>query len=152
MGLMAPERCRGLILESFHYVRRKIASRKFFEAMAEAPESFGERVSAVLAREHGEDYWQELVKTEGRTWLEIAKLADGGREDLFEGKLGELKVPAVFMHGARDPRTDPGELASVQEALPGAVIRMIEAGEHCPHNESGASEEFTGKLVQALKG
>lgn len=152
MGLMAPERCRGLILEAFHYARRKISSRSFFEAMATAPESFGERVCAVLAREHGEGYWQELVKTEGRTWLEIAKLADGGCEDLYEGRLGELEIPVTFIHGARDPRTDPEEFAAVHKALPQAAIRMIEAGEHCPHNEKNAAEEFTGELVKALGG
>jgi 3-oxoadipate enol-lactonase len=150
MGLMAPERCRGLILEAFHYFRRKIASRAFFQAMVSAPESFGERVSAVLAHEHGESYWRELVQTEGSTWLEIAKLADLGSEDLYDNRLGELNMPAVFIHGARDPRTDPGELAAVQNALPAAQIRLIEAGEHCPHNESSAAAEFTCELVQAL--
>jgi pimeloyl-ACP methyl ester carboxylesterase len=151
MGLMAPERCRGLILEAFHYSRRKIGSRDFFETMVSAPESFGERVSAVLAHEHGESYWRELLQTEGRTWLEITKLGDTGSEDLFDGRLGELRVPAVFIHGAHDPSTDPGELAAVQNALPAAAIRMIEAGEHCPHNESKAAAEFAEELTQALE-
>jgi pimeloyl-ACP methyl ester carboxylesterase len=118
--------------------------------MVSAPESFGERVSTVLAREHGEDYWRELVQSEGSTWLEIARMADSGTEDLFNGELSELLVPTVFIHGARDPRTDPGELEAVQNALPSARIRMIEAGGHCPHNESNAAEEFTHELVQAL--
>lgn len=150
MALMAPERCRGLILEAFHYSRRKVNSRSFFEDMVAAPEGFGERVSSVLAHEHGEDYWRELVQTEGSTWLEIAKMADSGTEDLFNGRLGELLVPTVIIHGARDPRTDPGELETVQNALPSARIRMIEAGAHCPHNESNAAEEFTHVLLQAL--
>ena len=150
MGFIAPERCRGLILEAFHYARRKINSQAFFETMVSAPESFGERVSSVLAREHGEDYWQELVRTEGRTWLEIAKMADSGTEDLFNGRLVELVVPTVFIHGAGDPRTDPGELEAVHNALPSAGIRMIEAGGHCPHNEGNAAEGFTHELLQAL--
>ncbi len=150
MGLLAPDRCRILILESFHYFRRKVASREFFQAMVSAPESFGDRVSAVLAREHGEDYWRELVQAEGATWLEIAKMADAGCEDLFDGRIGELKVPTVFMHGARDPRTDPGELAAVQVALPTAEIRIIKTGEHCPHAEKNAAADFTDNLVHAL--
>ncbi len=150
MGLIAPERCRGLVLEAFHFARRKVASRSFFEAMVSAPESFGARVSAVLSREHGEDYWRELVQTEGRAWLEIAKMADAGGEDLFDGRLGELSIPAVILHGAHDPRTDPGELAAVKNAFPPAEIRLIEAGEHCPHNESKAAADFESKLLQAL--
>lgn len=148
IGLIAPARCQGLILEAFHYSRRKVASRSFFEAMTSAPDSFGERVSAVLAREHGENYWRELVQTEGSTWLEIAKTT--GEEDLFNGRLGQLTVPAVFIHGAHDPRTDPGELATLRNAFPVAEIRMIEVGEHCPHNESNAATEFTFELLQAL--
>jgi pimeloyl-ACP methyl ester carboxylesterase len=150
MGLIAPQRCRGLIMEAFHYARRKIASRSFFEDMVSAPESFGERVSALLAHEHGENYWRELVQTEGKTWLEIAKLADTGSEDLYDGRLGELKVPSVFIQGARDPRTDPGELAAVQYALPSAELRIVEAGEHCPHTESKAAPEFERELLRAL--
>jgi len=150
LGLLAPERCRGVIMESFHYFRRKVASREFFQAMMCAPESFAERVSAVLARDHGEEYWRDLVKSEGATWLEIAKLADTGSQDLFEGRLSELRVPAVFIHGASDPRTDPGELAAVRAALPAAEIRIIKAGEHCPHTEKNAAMDFTNNLLQAL--
>jgi len=150
MGLIAPDRCRGLILESFHYFRSKVSSREFFQTMVSSPESFGARISAVLACEHGEDYWRELMQIEGKTWLEIAKQADAGYKDLFDGRLGELRVPSVFIHGARDPRTDPGELAAVQAALPAAEIRIIKTGEHCPHTEKSAAADFTNNLVQAL--
>lgn len=150
MGLLEPDRCRGIILEAFHYSRRKIKSRAFFETMVSAPEKFGERVAGVLAHEHGEEYWRELLKIEGNTWLEIAKMADSGTEDLFDGRLGELAVPAIFLQGARDPRTDPGEFAAVQGALSCAEIGIIEAGEHCPHNESNAAQEFSERLVHAL--
>lgn len=150
MGLLKPDRCCGLILEAFHYLRRKINSRAFFETMVSTPEKFGERVAGVLAHEHGEEYWRELLKIEGNTWLEIAKMADSGTEDVFDGRLRELKVPTVFLQGARDPRTDPGEFAAVQAALPRAEISIIEAGEHCPHNEGKAAAEFTERLVHAL--
>jgi pimeloyl-ACP methyl ester carboxylesterase len=150
MGLMRPERCRGLVLEAFHYNRRKSVSREFFETMIAAPESFGERICGVLAHEHGEGYWRELLQTEGRTWLEIAELADSGAEDVYDGRLGELKVPTVLLQGARDPRTDPGEIDAVRQALPSADIRLISNGEHCPHSESKAAEEFTRELTWAL--
>jgi len=177
MGLMRPERCRGLILEAFHYHRRKIDSRAFFETMASAPESFGEHVAAVLAREHGESYWRELVQTEGRTWLEIAKLAESGLAesglaeskpaqsgsaesgsaqatsgtvDLFNGTFPELRVPTFILQGAHDPRTDPGEMEAVQQALPAAHLRVIALGEHCPHSESKAAPQFEVELLKAL--
>jgi len=150
IGLMASERCRGLVLEAFHYFRRKSDSRSFFESMIFDPESFGQRVCAVLAHEHGDPYWRELLKQEGTTWLQIAKVADSGTEDLYDGRLGELKVPTSFLHGARDPRTDPGEFDAVHSSLPSAEIRMIENGQHCPHNESAVAEVFTEELLKVL--
>ena len=150
MGLMRPERCHGLVLEAFHYFRRKVESRTFFETMVSSPEDFGERVCAILAHEHGEPYWRELLKQEGATWLEIAKVAQCGTEDLFDGRLRELKVPTYFLHGARDPRTDPGEFEAVHIALPSAEIHMIENGQHCPHNESAVVETFTAELLKVL--
>ncbi len=54
MGLAAPERVGGLILEATHLFRRKPASRPFFELMRDNPEGLGERVTGVLAREHGD--------------------------------------------------------------------------------------------------
>ena len=150
MGLMHPERCRGLVLEAFHYNRGKTASRMFFETMVSNPESHGERVCSVLAREHGEGYWRELLQAEGRTWLEIAKLAGCEAEDLYDRRLCELTVPTVLIHGALDPRTDPGEIDAVRRELPSADIRLIANGEHCPHSESKATDEFTEELTRAL--
>jgi pimeloyl-ACP methyl ester carboxylesterase len=150
LGLMAPQRCLGLILEAFHYDRAKPNSRAFFEAMATSPESLGERVSTILAQEHGEDYWRELLREGGQAWLDIARSTGPGHEDLYDGRLSELSVPAVFVHGARDPRTEPGELDRVRHELPAAVMHVIPEGGHSPHSESASAEEC-GRLVrQAL--
>ena len=131
LGLTAPERCRGLILEALHYFRDKPGSRAFFEAMASAPESFGAGVAKVLANEHGEPYWRQLMRSEGQVWLDLARSAWGPQHepqlrvlgwgdacrDLYDGRLSELTVPTLIVHGARDPRTEPGELDAVRSEL-----------------------------------
>jgi pimeloyl-ACP methyl ester carboxylesterase len=150
MGLMRPERCRGIVLEAFHYARRKVLSQEFFEQMVSRPESFGERISAILAHEHGEPYWRELLQAEGRTWLEICALAGEKGEDLYDGRFGALRPPVAVIHGAGDPRTDEGEMEAMQRALPAATIRLIGEGGHCPHGESRAAAEFTAQLMRAL--
>lgn len=61
--------------------------------------------------------------------------------DLYDGRLGELKVPVTFVHGRHDPRTEPGEMERVQETLPGAEMRFIENGRHSPHSESASWQE-----------
>ena len=63
------------------------------------------------------------------------------KQDLYDGKLGELRVPSLFLHGSRDPRTEPGEMEAVREQLPDARIEIIEGGAHSPHSESAASDE-----------
>src|SRR5882762_4114893 len=71
MGLSRPDRLRALIVEAAHFFRRKPASREFFETMMRDPDGLGERVTSVLAREHG-DRWRDLIRTNGDAWLRIA--------------------------------------------------------------------------------
>jgi 3-oxoadipate enol-lactonase len=141
MGLADPARYSGLILEAFHYYRVKPGSHDFFETMASSPDGLGPRVTAALAADHGEDYWRELIVNNGRAWLEIAELSFNEKQDLYEGRLHDLKVPTIFIHGSRDPRTEPGELDAVHNQLPKVPIHIIEEGGHSPHSESQAAPE-----------
>lgn len=150
LGITVPERCFGLIMEAFHYDREKPRSRAFFEGMASDPASVGGRVTEVLKREHGEPYWRELIRSEGQAWLDIARSAAGNGKDLFDGRLAQLEVPAVFIHGAEDPRTEPWELAAVRRELPAALVQIIKNGGHSPHSESASAAEFTRLLRKTL--
>jgi 3-oxoadipate enol-lactonase len=157
LGLTAPDRCLGLILEAFHYYRDKPNSRAFFEAMASAPESFGGSVGRVLSNEHGEPYWRELIRSEGRVWLDIAQNAsDAGKDkgqskakDLYDGGLSKLSVPVLFIHGARDPRTEPGELDAVRREMPAGLMHIIQSGGHSPHSEEASAAEC-GRVVSGV--
>jgi pimeloyl-ACP methyl ester carboxylesterase len=150
LGLMAPNRCLGLVLEAFHYDRQKLHSREFFETMVSEPDSLGERVAEVLEREQGESYWRELLRCEGQTWLDIARSATPRRRDLFDGTLSNLHVPTVVIHGAKDPRTEPWELDAVARELPTAESHVIASGGHSPHSESASAPEFSALLQLAL--
>src|SRR5207237_1445730 len=100
MGLTAPSRFSGLILEAFHYMCAKTGSRDFFQTMVSAPENFGERVYKTLESEYGDRYWRNILEYGGRAWLRII---EGGKEkDLYGGRLSKLSVPALFIHGSRD--------------------------------------------------
>jgi len=141
IGLSKPDRIRAVILEAFHFYRSKPASREFFETMAGDPALLGERVATTLARDHGEDYWRKLIVMNGSAWLKIADESTHPDEDLYDGKLAELRVPSLFLHGSRDPRTEPGEMEAVREQLPAARIEIIEGSAHTPHSESAAYSE-----------
>ena len=141
IGLAEPDRISAVILEAFHFYRMKPGSREFFEVMAGEPGLLGERVASTLEREHGEDYWRKLIVINGNAWLGIADEATHVGHDLYDGKLSELCVPTLFIHGSRDPRTEPGEFDAVRAQVPNARIEIIEGGGHSPHSESASAAE-----------
>jgi pimeloyl-ACP methyl ester carboxylesterase len=146
VALMAPERCERLILEAFHFYRVKPRSRGFFERFHERPEDLGEETQRLLAEDHGEDRWRHVVSRSTGAWLRIADESTRADEDLYGGRLGELRVPTVFLHGESDPRTEPDEMERVKRAAPQAEVRFVKDGQHSPHSEEGASEEFNRML------
>ncbi|MGH9759619.1 MAG: alpha/beta fold hydrolase, partial [Blastocatellia bacterium] len=150
MGSASPERFPGIVMEAFHYDRNKINSSEFFQSMAEAPDSFGERVCSVLARDHGDTYWRKVLDMEGRAWLRIIEESGDPSKDFFGGRLSALIPPSIFIHGRRDPRTERTELNGLHTLLPNVPIQLIEEGGHCPHGESRCAGEFNRIMGEFL--
>jgi pimeloyl-ACP methyl ester carboxylesterase len=140
MGVRFPERCERLILEAFHFLKKKPRSRGFFERFASHAEDLGVGTQSLLSADHGEDDWQRVVQRNCGAWLRIADAARQG-EDLYDKRLGELTIPTLFVHGRLDPRTEPYEMDCVSAALPQATIKFIENGMHSPHSEEAAYAE-----------
>lgn len=151
LALSEPGRVAGLILEAFHFHRRKPSSREFFETMAAEPDLLGDRVASTLSREHGDDYWRKLIVMNGDAWLRIADESSAEKQDLYDGRLSLLRVPALFIHGSRDPRTEPGELEAVRDQLPEATFHIIEDGGHSPHSESSSAAECNRVAAEFLR-
>src|ERR1035438_940464 len=136
IGLSAPQRCSHLILEAFHFYRDKpSSSRSFFQRFADHPEGVNEKAQSLLAADHGAKRWKQVIQRNCRVWLKLAAQSARADEDLYDGRLSEMKVPVTFVHGRHDPRTESGEMKLVQESLPGAGMRFIENGRHSPHSE-----------------
>ena len=149
-ALRAPERYAGIVVEALHLDRVKPRSREFFTTMAEAPERFGDRVVSVLRADHGER-WADVLRMGGRAWLRIAATPD---DDFFDHRLGELAVPTLAIHGADDPRTEPGELDRLRREVPHARIEMVAGAGHCPHAERRSSANVTellGNFVSEIR-
>jgi pimeloyl-ACP methyl ester carboxylesterase len=147
MGLNYPERCRCLILEAVHFLKRKPLSRSFFERFAARPEELGEDTRNLLMEDHGEEYWKSVIRRNCGVWIRMADSVTREEEDVYEGRLGKLAVPTLFLHGRFDPRTEPGEMELVRGTLPQSEIRIIENGKHSPHSEEAAFQECND-LVQ----
>ena len=140
MGLAAPGRIRALVLEACHFYCVKPGSREFFQTMASNPERMGRRISETMAAEHGEPYGRQLMQNEGRAWLNIAAASAQPDGDLYGGRLSELRVPALFIHGGDDPRTEPDELEAVRQRLPSATVHVLQGAGHSPHSEISAAD------------
>jgi pimeloyl-ACP methyl ester carboxylesterase len=147
LGLRDPGRYRGLVLEALHRDREKPRSRQFFTDMAEDPTRFGPRVASVLRAEHGER-WRDVLRMDGRAWLHIAATP---HDDLYDGRLAALRVPTLILHGADDPRTEPGELDRVRHELPAARFEVLPEGGHCPHAHPRTAPRVTAILREFLQ-
>jgi pimeloyl-ACP methyl ester carboxylesterase len=146
LALHDPERYDGIIVEAIHLDREKPRSRDFFLRMQSDPDAFGERVSLKLAEEHGEDYWRTIIRAGGRAWLDIAATPN---DDFYEHRLHELRVSMLVIHGADDPRTEPGELDRIGREVPSARIEMIEGGGHSPHSSRATAAHVT-RIVESF--
>jgi len=142
LGLDAPDRIAGAIVEATHYYKFKPGSRAFFEGIVGNPQSLGGGVAAVMTRDHGEG-WPAIVDMHSRAWLRIAEEAASPVEDFYDSRLSELEVPVLVIHGAKDPRTEPGELDALRAALPRAEFVVLAEGGHSPHSERATAEEMT---------
>ena len=148
VGLAAPNRIGGAIVEAAHYYKDKPGSRAFFEGIIGNPQSLGGGVAAVMRRDHGER-WPAIVDMHSRTWLRIAEEAASPVEDFYGGRLPDLQVPVLVVHGAQDPRTEPGELDALRaaldrraEALRHTFVVLAEGG-HSPHSERATADAVT---------
>ena len=152
VALAAPDSIAGAIVEATHYFKHKPASRAFFEGVAARPRS-------------------TFLEVHSRTWLRIVDEAVPG-EDFYGGRLSELLLPVLVIHGTHDPRTEPGELETLRRALerraaavappaprqgpPTLVLnaceqrreavrhfQILEQGGHSPHSEQATSTQVT---------
>src|SRR5262249_43698212 len=89
----------------------------------------------------GEPRWKDVVSRNTGAWLRIADESDPPDQDLYGGRLGELRVPTVFLHGEKDPRTQPGEMERLQSVLPEAEFRFVKGGQHSPHSEDAVIDD-----------
>jgi pimeloyl-ACP methyl ester carboxylesterase len=160
-ALLAPDRIAGVVAEATHLWPWKPASRSFFEMVAHRPEQIAGRLVAAFIRDHGPD-WRRVITMNGDVWLRLAEAAARRDADLYDGSLGTLQVPVLVVHGAADPRTEPGEVSRLCSILgerppdPLAPARTVtrsaifEAGGHSPHSERNTADAVTAKVAAFL--
>ncbi len=139
-ALAAPGRVRALVLEALHFFRHKRSSIGFFEDLT-APDRLPPDVRSALAADHGEPYWRTLSRAGGEAWLRIIAEGATAGGDLYDGALPALAPPVLLVHGAQDPRTEPGELDAIRGALPAARLHLVPDVGHSPHSSRRAGAQ-----------
>jgi pimeloyl-ACP methyl ester carboxylesterase len=56
----------------------------------------------------------------------------------------------LVVHGADDPRTEPGELDRIRREVPAARIEMIDGGGHSPHSAGATAARVTALVAEFL--
>jgi pimeloyl-ACP methyl ester carboxylesterase len=151
MALTEPERFPAVILEAIHYNRCKPRSRGFFETAAMNPRKFGDAVATAMAKEHGDDYWEYLIRVHGQAWLDILETCHEPDCDLYSGRFPGLRTPTLLIHGSEDPRTEPNEIAELTAAVPSLEIHMIPGATHSPHSEPDHADNATRAAASFLQ-
>ena len=148
-AIQAPLRVEAVILEALHYFAAKPRSRSFFQRMAFEPETFSEAYAPPWrSSTASSDGLTPCVTTARRGWTWPVERRTP-RTDLYGGRLHEISRPALVIHGGCDPRTEPGELEAILDALPHAQLSFHADAGHCPHAES-SGEAVTGAVVEFL--
>jgi pimeloyl-ACP methyl ester carboxylesterase len=162
LGLAAPDRVSGIIAEATHFYRRKPRSRPFFESVLANAES------------------SRIMKLHAEAWLQIGEGARSPIDDFYGGRLSQLSVPTLVIHGARDPRTEPGEIDALRDVLsaceaaraeggaalsecgvalsecgvalsgPPIQLTILDRGGHSPHSEPATADEVTALAREFL--
>jgi len=173
LALATPGQVRAVIAEATHFYRRKPRSQAFFGSMIGEGRALGDTVTTVLARDHGAG-WPQVLERHARAWQNIAREAASDGDDFYGGRLSEIGVPVLVIHGARDPRTEPGEIDALTRALhdvrgvrlqadhadgPAEAgpyvpktqreVVILPAGGHSPHSEPATVDDVS-RLVRAF--
>jgi pimeloyl-ACP methyl ester carboxylesterase len=148
IGLRSPDRASRLVLEAMHLYPRKPASREFFVSTATNPDSVGDRVAAILAHDHGND-WRHVVGRHSGAWLRLGEERPVGG-DFYGGRLRDLRTPTLLVHGAGDPRTEPGELDALCAQLAHADREVLSDGGHSPHSQRETADAVARLAVRFL--
>ncbi len=149
-AIHAPDRVGAAIFEALHLYADKPGSKSFFQRMATDPDSFGDKISRILAAEHGENRWRDVLHLDGQMWLELAKNSVSSNTDLFQGRLHQVACPTLILHGALDPRSEPGELNAIRDSLAQAKLVTYEDAGHSPHSERNSKESVIRDVTEFL--
>lgn len=147
MAIVQPERVRGLAFEGGHLYCRKPRSIPLMKELYRDPTELPEAARVKLAKYHGADRWQQVIRNWAGAWLELAEL-DG---DLYRGRLGEIRCPALVIHGRQDEHTGVDEIEELTRRMPNARISLYVDAGHSVHDQRSTRDACTRQVRDFLR-
>jgi pimeloyl-ACP methyl ester carboxylesterase len=132
IALERPTSVSAVIAEAVHFYRHKPASQSFFDNVLANPAS------------------TPIMRAHARAWLLIGVQARSATDDFYDGRLGDVSVPTLVVHGGRDPRTEPGEIEALRRAAPQLDVHVFAAAGHSPHSEDATADAVTTVAARFL--
>jgi pimeloyl-ACP methyl ester carboxylesterase len=147
MAIKHPHRVRALIVEGTHLWRHKPASLEAFGNGVIHPEGFlSERAIERLEEGQGKR-WRQVVANWGSVWLALNQMEG----DLYDGRLPEIHVPTLVLHGIHDPHTSVTEIESLTAQIPGAQLQLFDESGHSPHSERDCRDACNRRVKKFLE-
>jgi pimeloyl-ACP methyl ester carboxylesterase len=82
-----------------------------------------------------------------RVWLALGEMEG----DLYDGRLPEIQIPTLVLHGPKDPHTDQEEIQALADQIPNARLHLFPEAGHSPHSERESRDEcnrLVGEFLQ----
>jgi pimeloyl-ACP methyl ester carboxylesterase len=129
------------------YVNWFYSQMEAFREGISHPENYLEERAIQRLREGHGTRWRQVVANWGNAWLALYEMAG----DLYNGRLGEIGVPTLVLHGVNDPHTDLEEIEALADQIPGATLHLFPEVEHSLHSERGNRDECNRLVREFLQ-
>jgi 3-oxoadipate enol-lactonase len=147
MAITQPARVRGLVFEGGHLYTRKPRTQSAFEQLYHDPTLLPEPAQRKMARYHGQETWQPVIRNWAGAWLELAK-----REgDLYRGRLGEITCPTLVILGGQDEHTPVSEMEELTRRIPDTRLSVYPEAGHGVHDARSAREACTQEAREFMR-
>jgi len=134
LALAHPERVRTLILAATHCGGRHAVRS---EARSPKDRPYLTLYSEAFSRAHPEHVVEDLRVGSATPQRPHARRRQWEAVQGFDacGRLGELRVPTLVLHGTEDRLVDPRNARLLAERIPGAELVLLEGAGHVYHSE-----------------
>jgi pimeloyl-ACP methyl ester carboxylesterase len=147
LAIRHPERVSAIVAEAGHYCPIPETDTLFRRFLS--PDELTKRERESFSKQHGDPYWRKLLRIWSERWLEFNQT----KGDFYDGRLGEVQCPVIFLIGDSDEHVQVWEFEKMHELVGGSELVVFEGAGHAAHlggNETAFSRAMFRFLEEHL--